>query len=611
MTQDIYALTAVLRWNNPGARRLRVKVYANCADVPITDTETDKEEYRLAAASGIHYTWGLYNAADGTPCSGKMSFLPTGSYGRYEETDNTEKFGKARHGAVFCCPCNPLGLTALPEVDESQPLSPWYSVKTYTNLPKPSYDDVKAQLPEPVLGDEDAYLKEAYDCAWKIAYDIWLIDPPIKDQSVFPVNGCPYWAGQGSSVDYDTSFIMMYAKYSHGAFPYIRAIDNIYARQHENGFIIKEGTSNNYEVFSSAPAWTAMGGIAWAEWENYVLTGDRDRIRKVFLPLVKYYEWYRIYMESADGHHPDIQAGHGDWGVANEASLLIYAVYLEKMAALNGREDMRAYFAGQAVFFTDYIETNLWDEAHGIYNSTINGHFSTEYIPGKSYRFIRSFDALATGLINPERAESMLAMLLDPLKFMGKYGIRSLAEDSDYYMVDAGRMLSADKVKETIGYDFRRTVWPPNIIYAIRAIRNYGKIEDAVALAEKYTRAVAEIYAKTGDIWEYSWDDIPEKAGNPQFVGWSGFGPIACLIEYILGFTADAPSETLHWDIRRHDRHGIKNFVFSGIRTSLVCIEAGNKCEITIEADRPYTLIVNGIHTFNIQAGMQSITFSR
>ena len=45
----------------------------------------------------------------------------------------------------------------------------------------------------------------------------------------------------------------------------------------------------------------------------------------------------------------------------------------------------------------------------------------------------------------------------------------------------------------------------------------------------------------------------------PDFVGWAGLGPIALLIENIIGIQAEVPNRRIEWHLTRTDRHGINS----------------------------------------------------
>jgi hypothetical protein len=101
---------------------------------------------------------------------------------------------------------------------------------------------------------------------------------------------------------------------------------------------------------------------------------------------------------------------------------------------------------------------------------------------------------------------------------------------------------------------------------------------------------------------------------KPDFVGWSGCGPIQLLIENILGFRPDGPNEKLSWYLYRVDRHGIEKLRFGGITASLVCERRENiysPAEITIESDHSFELLVvlpDRTDTINVAKGRNHYT---
>jgi hypothetical protein len=109
---------------------------------------------------------------------------------------------------------------------------------------------------------------------------------------------------------------------------------------------------------------------------------------------------------------------------------------------------------------------------------------------------------------------------------------------------------------------------------------------------------MVKVFNWTGTIWEnYSPDcPIPGIPAKPDFVGWSGLGPIALLIENILGIRARAPSDSILWEIRLTERHGITNLRFCNNTVSLICERRENTmspAEITAVTDNPFSLTVN------------------
>ena len=81
-----------------------------------------------------------------------------------------------------------------------------------------------------------------------------------------------------------------------------------------------------------------------------------------------------------------------------------------------------------------------------------------------------------------------------------------------------------------------------------------------------------------------------------HFVGWGGLAPIALLIEYLIGIEADYPEETITWDIRQLEAHGIDRYPF-GPKGSidLHCARRstpGERPRVTVHSNVPFTLIL-------------------
>jgi hypothetical protein len=82
---------------------------------------------------------------------------------------------------------------------------------------------------------------------------------------------------------------------------------------------------------------------------------------------------------------------------------------------------------------------------------------------------------------------------------------------------------------------------------------------------------------------------------RPNFVGWTGDGPIAMLIENVIGLQADAVNRRLTWHLGRADRFGLERFRFGDITASLISApraSADAPASIQVTTDQPFTLIV-------------------
>jgi hypothetical protein len=143
-----------------------------------------------------------------------------------------------------------------------------------------------------------------------------------------------------------------------------------------------------------------------------------------------------------------------------------------------------------------------------------------------------------------------------------------------------------------------------------------GKWEMANEIAQRYLRAVLEAYAAEQTITENMAPDSSKGYGAKNFVGWGGIGPVSNLIEFVLGFTVNAPDKTIEWRITRTDRHGIENLAVGPSTVSLVCAarpDATSLCPIAVESDSDFSLRVylqGRITTYPVKAGKVQITAS-
>jgi hypothetical protein len=130
----------------------------------------------------------------------------------------------------------------------------------------PALASVKHLLPVPFWGGHD----DTVDCYWKtweIAFRN-LMKPAAGSGFVSnfidtAFNGCLFM--------WDSVFILLFARYGSRGFDFQRTLDNLYARQHPDGFIcreIEEATGvDRFERYD--PANTGPNVMAWSEWEYY------------------------------------------------------------------------------------------------------------------------------------------------------------------------------------------------------------------------------------------------------------------------------------------------------------------------------------------------------
>jgi hypothetical protein len=128
-----------------------------------------------------------------------------------------------------------------------------------------------------------------------------------------------------------------------------------------------------------------------------------------------------------------------------------------------------------------------------------------------------------------------------------------------------------------------------------------GLGEGAHRLARRHVEAVAEVFAKTGSIWE-SYSPTAVEPGKiygqrvrNEFVGFSGIAPISLLIEHVFGIRATV--DRIDWDVRLPEAHGVRHLrLGDGTLVDLECGPApsdGSSRKIDVRASRPVPVYVH------------------
>ncbi|MDR1192132.1 MAG: hypothetical protein LBK60_10825 [Verrucomicrobiales bacterium] len=460
--------------------------------------------------------------------------------------------------------------------------------------PELSLSAVRDRLPQPFWDGHDAALA----CYWKV-WELACKNCKVASPSAGFVAPFIDTAFNGDLFMWDSVFIMMFARYGERVFPFQKTLDNFYAKQHVDGFICRQispadgGDRFHYADHDS----TGPGLLAWPEWEYYLQFGDRQRLAEVFPPLLAYYQWMRKYRTWPDGtywatgwacgmdNQPRLSAGarpendhdHLSWIDTNAQAVLV-ATLLVNIARELGRDaDVRA-LREEIAALTVTINNTMWHERLGWYvDRRRDGTVS-------DVKSIAGLWPLLAGLVPPERQARLLAHLTDPATFGRPHPVPSLSADHPLY--------------HPLGQYWRGGVWPPTTYMALRALTLTGHDELAHQLAARHVAMVTEVFNQTGTVWEnYAPDSAaPGNIACADMVGWSGLGPIAVLLEYLIGLRPDFTTRTLLWDVRLTEAHGVRNYPFGAdITLSLsASARAGEREEprVTINASRPVKVLV-------------------
>ena len=419
-------LTATLRWNYPNRlvgnsflpyRGVLLEISKH-EDMRSPSASTrladDVDTFRIAVAPNTTYYWRL------SPIDRNGKVLDDATRGSFDtctptidDTDDDRiRYKNPRIGAHW----EVLKGKSVVPFSINEPLAPWYSEKSYLGPAPPHYDDVKARLPIPVL-ESDSSLIDLYWYCWKTLFDLWLFPPTAPNhQAVANLLGLRSWSIWGSTMVWDTAFMLHFARYANRAYPFITAFDNCYARQHDNGFICRESDSQNMEVYAGFPLNPPL--FAWAEWEYFQISNDSERLRRTLPPIAKHYEWYMKYQRRHNGLFWTDGFNEADDSPRNAlmydaASATSYqalsALYLSKMARQLGREDLDLFFTSEHQALGQLVNQHFWDAKHSLYNDkTKDGRFITEMEPGVFCKHIHMFWPLIAQIADDKGIEGLL-----------------------------------------------------------------------------------------------------------------------------------------------------------------------------------------------------------
>jgi hypothetical protein len=395
---------------------------------------------------------------------------------------------------------------------------------------------------------------------------------------------------------WDSAFMVQFGAYGRRAFPFITALDNFYARQHNDGAICRQiSAQDGRDRFTPFdPDGTGPNTLAWAEWRHYRVSGDESRLAAAFWPLVAYHRWMRANRSWPDGlywatgassgmnNQPRVPGGarhhrHWSWVDASMQAGISCGV-LERLARLLDEPDLVTEFAEEHALLKRQINEQMWNEATHYYHDVdpLGNHS-----PVKS---IGAYWGLIDGTLIPsERRDLFVRHLSDKGVFRVAHRIPSISVDSEGYAAEDG-----DR--------WRGGVWAPTNFMVLQGLHGAGQSALAHEIACNHLHNVAAVYEHTDTLWEYY---APEgsaqgKDASPNYACWGGLAAIGMLLEDVIGLRIDWPLRQVIWN--RHletDRHfGVQNFPLGADATLSLM---GDREQVVVTTDVPFTLIIRDL----------------
>ncbi|MCA9919847.1 MAG: hypothetical protein KC445_17945 [Anaerolineales bacterium] len=464
--------------------------------------------------------------------------------------------------------------------------------QTYAPQEWPSFDEAKAKLPKPILPEHEKWLA-LYWRAWELAWSN-LQQPQAGSGFVANFLGA---ATEPFLFMWDSAFMSQFGLYGRRVFDFTGNLDNLYAKQHDDGFICRQidlATGEDF-FFPFDPNGTGPNILAWAEWRTYRYTGDNGRLENVFPSLVAYHRWCRANrswpsgLYWATGHSsglsnqprvPNSAFHHRHWSwVDATMQAALSSLILAQMATMLQQPALADELEADHTRLAELINQHHWNEAT---------HFYQDAGPAGQFSQIKSIAAywglLDASLIPEKRRELFVQALRENWAFKLAHRVPSQAADSEGYNFETGNY-------------WRGGVWPATNFVVLRGLRQIGQHGLAHRIAVNHLKNVAQVYEQTGAFWE---NYAPETAapGDPAAknpIGMAGLTPISILLEDVIGLSVDWPQRRVFWDRRLESErpYGVENYPLGPDGTLSIVADAQ---KLTVTTDVPFTLTLRDAH---------------
>jgi hypothetical protein len=236
-------------------------------------------------------------------------------------------------------------------------------------------------------------------------------------------------------------------------------------------------------------------------------------------------------------------------------------------------------------------------------------------------KHLGAYWSLLTNVPSPEQASKMVAHLKNEKEFKVKNLFPTLSYSDPDYSVS--------------GQYWRGSVWAPTNYVVLKGLQQWGDSEFAFDAAKNYLGLLTRVYHSNLDssritaldrpeegflhtLWEcYAPESdlpcSPNESGSfarGNFVGWSGLGPVAILIENIIGLKINGLENKVTWELREKGKVGLKNFSLADKKITLIADASSGKVQrrLSVTSEKAFLLEVitkSSQQDFKVKAGTQ------
>ena len=435
------------------------------------------------------------------------------------------------------------------------------------------------RLPEPILPVKWAYLHSTWKAAWRML--VKLIRRPAPESGLPNAYVATAQRGFFNEVFvWDSCFTALAYAYGWRDWPATATLDILYSRQMDGGYLHREHDTRSglplvYEPdFSPNPPLLAVAELQLAR-----ISGGLGRIRQVFPLLCEQFAWLNANRRLPDGtfwttglangldNSPSLGEGYPDL----TAQMAHLAECLGEMAKLLGRSDEASQWRLRSDEIGRALNEHLWSDTLGFYATSLRngGHNPNKVVTG--------FWPLWAGVVPAERVEHLARHLKDPASFWRHHPAPSLAADSPHFRPDGDYWLGS--------------TWAPTNCATIKGFQRVGRLDLARELTHRHLAVLAEVLAATGELWEnYCSERSARGSWSGSAYSWTAVGPVALLLEVILGLEPDAVRRRLRWTPPLGEPVGVVRYPLGPATIRLEQQPGPQGDHVIIQTDRPFTL---------------------
>ncbi|MFA5863349.1 MAG: trehalase family glycosidase [Phycisphaerae bacterium] len=465
-----------------------------------------------------------------------------------------------------------------------------------------------------------------FNTAWRMGFENleYPAQPGWKPQlTCMPGRGC-LW-------QWDSCFMTLFARYSNGQLPGMNNLDNLYRLQRDDGFMAMA-----YEMDSGRPAYGERINpplFAWAEWEYFRVTGDASRFESVLPRLVRYFDWIKTNRTRASGLYWFEDSGSSGMDNSPRSGWLseklngsdvcfidlacqqaLSATYIQKIAQYMDQAGLVDRFGQEHDALRQLINGYHWSEKVGLYFDLFSRDWKDARHNFLNHKTLASFWPLISKVANEGQVGRLMEHLVNPNEFWTPHPLPTLSKDDPNYDPLGGYWLGG--------------VWAPTNYMVAAGLKKFQKHDLAREIAVRHLNAMVEVMrSETYDsIWECYSPEYPRPGTDgyghgalvrSDFVGWTGLGPIAMLIEHIFGFDFDAKENRITWVIGTEGVHGVENLTFNHKTLSCLCHgknPSTGKVRICVESSGDIKLVLMILgkciqHSFSLKSGKHDLVF--